>query len=269
MNDDGRLEDLRDLRLLDPAHAPRPDAGRSEGAQSLLGRVLDGSLGTPAHGRDDDRRRDWGRWAVAGAAAAAIAAGAVLLPPWGETDHAFASWTPVPEEVSAAVLDTVAEECTNELAATRLGTEVVIAEERGRVVFGVLSRPGYVSHCLLVDGQAFLSGAGSTVVPGRAATPAPDEVQTVLVAGGGGRGEDYTTITGRVGADVVGVEVHVRGLREEPGVLAGGRLPETITATVENGYYGAWWPGVGAEDIVLTVHLEDGTVLSEVPTFDR
>ncbi len=70
------------------------------------------------------------------------------------------------------------------------------------------------------------------------------------------------------GADVVGVEVHPRGPVEQPGELPGGTLPEAVTATVEDGYFAAWWPGISVRDLELTVHLADGTVVADVPVFD-
>jgi len=269
-DDDLGVQDaeLRDLRLLDPAHPPRPSAGRDEPAQALLARILEKPRVSEAPSGRTGAGSRRGRWVLVGAAAAAVAVGEVLMPPWGAPDHAFASWTPVPEEVPATVEDEIAAQCSNELAMDRLDQEVVLAEERGRVTFGLLARPGYLRHCLLADGMPVLSGSGSTGPAGGDAELAPAEVRTVMATGGGSGAEAYTTVTGRAGQDVVGVEVHPRGPVEAPGELPGGRLPDTVTATVENGYFAAWWPGISVRDLELTVHLADGTVLADVPAFD-
>ena len=261
--------DLRDLQVLDPAHDARPGAGHEPGAQALLDRVLHQPQGSTSPGEVDrvSHRRRVRRWALAGTAAAALAAGLVAVPPWGTPEQqAFATWSPVPQDVPADSLDDVGAQCTNRLAQDVLEQEVVIAEERGRVTFVLTRTPYSFRHCLLVDGEPGMSGGGS--MRSRPAEVAPTEVQTFLTTGGG-RGEDaYTTITGRVGEDVVGVQVHPRGPVAEPGALPGGELPQSVTATIDNGHYGAWWPGIN-ENVELTIHLADGTVLPNVPAFDR
>lgn len=263
-----RDEELRDLRLLDPAHGPRPAAGRTDTAQALLARILetaqDGDSSGPATGAGPRR----GRWVLVGAAAAAVTAGLVLVPPWGAPEHAFATWSPVPDEVAATTEDAIADQCSNELAMDVLDQEVVLTEERGRVTFGLLARPGYLSHCLLVDGARVIAGSGGTDYDGKPAELSPAEARTTMAASGGTGNGAYTTVVGRVGEDVVGIDVHPRGPVEEAGALPDGELPATVTATVENGYYGAWWPGVSVEDLELTIHLADGTVVTDVPVFD-
>ncbi|MDD9207006.1 hypothetical protein PU560_11085 [Georgenia sp. 10Sc9-8] len=262
-------QDLRDLQVLDPAREARPGAGREPGAQALLDRVLhepQGSTSPGEVGRVRDRRRV-PRWALAGTIAAALAAGLVAVPPWGTPEQqAFATWTPVPQDVPADSLDEVGAQCTNRLARDVLEQEVVIAEERGRVTFVVTRTPYSFRHCLLVDGEPGMSGGGS--MRNRSAEVAPTDVQTFLATGGGGGEDAYTAITGRAGEDVAGVKVHPRGPVTEPGALPGGELPQSVTATIDNGHYGAWWPGIN-ESFELTIHLADGTVLPRVPAFDR
>jgi hypothetical protein len=261
--------DLADLQVLDPARDARPGAGHEPAAQALLDRILDepqGSASRSAVERIGDRRRWRGR-ALAATAAAAVAAGVVILPPWGTPEPAFASWTPGPEEVPASYLDDVGAQCTPGSGSSDLWEQdAVIAEERGRVTFVVARTPTNLWHCLLVDGD--FRSSGHARIRGQSAEMSPTEVQTYLVAGSG-RGDDaYTAIIGQVGVDVVGVEVHPRGQVTEPGALPAGEPPESVTATIDNGYYGAWWPG-GTEEIELTIHLADGTVLSNVPAFEH
>ena len=261
--------DLADLQLLDPARDARPGAGHEPAAQALLDRILDEPQGTASQGeveRIGDRRRWRGR-ALAVTAAAAVAAGVVILPPWGTHEPAIAGWTPIPEEVPASYLDGVGAQCTRGSGSGDLWErDAVITEERGRVTFVVARTPTSLRHCLLVDGDFHSSGGAS--VRGRPTEVSPTGVQTYLAAGGGRAEEAYTAITGRVGEDVVGVEVHPRGHVSEPGALPAGEPPESVTATIDNGHYGAWWPGV-TEEIELTIHLADGTVLSNIPAFER
>lgn len=261
--------DLVDLHVLDPARAPRAGAAHERAAQVLLERILDepqGGVSWDGPGRTDDLRRRRGRF-LAGAAAAVVVVGVVVLAPWGTPDPALASWTPEPEEVPASHLDDVGAQCARgDGGSDTWRQDAVIAEERGRVTFVVARTPTELRHCLLVDGDFHSTGGAS--LRGRSADVPPADVRTALAAGGGRGDSAYTAISGQVGENVVGVEVHPRGQVAEPGALSSGAPPGSVTASIENGYYGAWWPGV-AEDIVLTIRLADGTVLSDVPAFEH
>lgn len=269
MTDDERDldQDLRELRVLDPARRARPGAGREPAAQALLEHILtsDSSAGSsdPLGGRPR-----WRRWAAAGAAVAAVAVGLVVLPPWGTPEQAFATWTAAPDVVPDSSMDELGAQCTSRSAQETLGQEVVMAEERGRVTFVVTASPSALGHCLLVDGEPHTSSSAGPRLPGQHPDVPPAGVDTYLAAGGGSGDEAYTAVVGRVGADVVAVEVHPSGLVDEAGALPPGDLPGSVDATVDNGYYGAWWPGI-TEGIELTIHLADGSVLPRVPAFDH
>lgn len=262
--------DLRQLALLDPARAPRPDAGRGPAAQALLADILETpQSGSSASGPDRVASRSGRlRWVAVAAAAAAVAVGLVVVSPWSAPEQAFATWTAVPREVAAESVDELGEQCTTRAAREELDQEAVIAEERGRVTFVVTATPYSLGHCLLVDGEMHTSGSAGPRLRGQQPEVAPTEVETYMAAGGGTGEDAYTAIIGRTGQDVVGVEVHPLGPITEPGALAPGELPESVTATVENGYYGAWWPGI-SEDFELTIHLADGSVIVNVPAFDH
>ncbi len=263
----------RDLQGLDPAPPPRPDAGRGPAAQALLERVLEtprsaaGGSGPPA------ARHPWHRWVVAGAAAAAVAVGLVAVSPWSAPEQAFATWTVAPQEVPAAVAGELGAECTNETVRDALGQEVVLAEERGRISFVVTATPGGTAtpdrlrYCLLVDGSFHTVGGGS-VSPalGGLADVAETEARAVI-GGASGIGDDaYSAILGVAGEDVVAVDVHPRGRVLEPGALPAGAPPESVAASIEDGVFAAWFPGI-TEDLALTVHLADGTVQEDLPAF--
>jgi hypothetical protein len=257
--------DLQDLRRLDPAHPPRPGSGRSPAAQAMLGRILEEPhRGAAATGAVRTRRAP--RWLLVGAAAAAVTAGLIVLPPWGAPDSAFASWTAVPEELPVARLQEQLGELpcdpgTSDGPSVRNG-DVVLAEERGDITFLVTATPASMAHCLLVDGHFHSTSWGGVVGP---VELGPDEVDTVLAAGAGQGAAGYTAIMGRVGPDVVGVDVHPLASPDDPPGLQG-QLPAKVQATVDGGYYGAWWPGGGGQ-FELTVHLADGSTIERLPAF--
>ncbi|GAA1650093.1 hypothetical protein GCM10009790_34040 [Georgenia ruanii] len=262
--------------MLDPAHAPRAATGREPAAQVMLERILaEARAGGPAGAArggggagGSAARGPVRRWLLVGAAAA-VAVGLVVLPPWGAPEHAFATWTAVPEELPVARLQERLGElpcATGRSSESSLSTgEVVLAEERGDVTFIVTASPVGMAHCLVLDGQVTSSGWGSFV---GAAELAPTEVGTVLAAGAGAGAGAYTAIYGRVGSDVVGVDVHPLGSPDDPHAPPPGVVPESVQATVDNGFYGAWWPGSGGGAFELTIHLADGTTLERVPAFE-
>ncbi|MFD1504102.1 hypothetical protein FE374_06650 [Georgenia yuyongxinii] len=88
---------------------------------------------------------------------AAVAAGLVVLPPWGAPDHAFATWTAVPEEVPATELENLLGQLPCDPGSSggpsMSSGDVVLAEERGDITFVVTASPVAMAHCLLVDGH--------------------------------------------------------------------------------------------------------------------
>lgn len=262
--------DLRDLQVLDPADVPRPDAGRGPAAQAILDRVLQESQDSTARDHDELARRRKGlRWGLVGAAAAAAVAALMVWSPWGPPEHAFATWTAEPEAVPADFLDDVGARCSGGSYSAFWEEDAVIAEERGSFTFVVALSTTMLNHCMLVDGEFVQSGA-STGARGIDEV-APDEVRPLLVSGGGYEEGPLTVMTGEVGDEVVGVEVHPSGHRspvgDPPWGVSEQELPDSVTATVDDGYFGAWWPGA-SEDHELTVHLADGTTISNVLVFD-
>ncbi|QGH70368.1 hypothetical protein [Pseudactinotalea sp. HY158] len=178
---------------------------------------------------------------------------------------AFASWTPQPEPVLSQDALAAAHECA--AGGDRGGvtpSSIPIAEQRGSVLFLLVEYPAGLDLCLGPEGEVLAAGGFSRDAP--PASLEPREVAT-LVLHTGGTGEDtLTTLVGRVGEKVTGIEIHERGPDLDPDALD--EPPETINATVEHGFYAAWWPGVTPDDatIDLTVHMSDGAV-AEVTAF--
>ena len=134
----------------------------------------------------------------------------------------------------------------------------MLSERRGDIGLTLLAGPkGLLVTCEQdLEGSGEPSGGTSEAYLTRA--PLPDQI---LSDGGSGFSEDdgepiFRVVSGLVGADVTGVIVHTA----EQG---------DVIATVENGYFTAWWPGppepedhVGGGlpmDFTFTAQLTDGT----------
>jgi len=175
--------------------------------------------------------------AATGVAALAVA-GAVVVP--GLTGgSAYASWTASPDPLVGADLAQA-----DRLCGESAGGDTLVAERRGVFRFLVSSDGVEVSDCL-VDGDG--TGGGSTT---RLADLDAPTAREALVGGymttWGPRNGDVTAIHGPTGDDVNGVTVvRSNGYRVE--------------ATVESGWWAAWWPGRADEDATIVVHRTDGT----------
>ncbi|WP_282006857.1 hypothetical protein [Propioniciclava sinopodophylli] len=213
------------------------------------------------------------RWLVPVAAASALVAGSLLLPGSPTVPNAYADWTPTPTPVAEPLLSRATESCragmaqwndrsAGEVSVDPASARVVLAEQRGSHVFLALaSDDGAEAQCLASAETGRVDGlTGSAPGAGVAPVAAPP---TGLTGGGvglqleGTSGYAYTV--GDVGEQVR--EVVVRS------------GDQTVTASVVDGHYAAWWPvtgvtpqsaaGVTAE---LDVTLADGTVLTDVQT---
>ena len=191
---------------------------------------------------------------------AAVAALVVAIPFFGGGQSAYAGWTAYPAALSTGQQSVVARRCKEwtEESITKSPTQVVLSERRGGIGLALLSGPGG----LLVTCQQVLGGSGEpsggssetylTDIPAR---------YGILSDGGSGFSEDdgepiYRVVSGRVGDDVTGVVVHTA----EQG---------DVIASVEGGYFTAWWPGPAESasrptaslpmDFTFTAQLRDGT----------
>lgn len=194
---------------------------------------------------------------------AAVAALVVAIPVFGGEQNAYAGWTAYPAALSTGQRSTVARQCQAWVqgSITKAPTQVVLSERRGDIGLALLSGPGG----LLVTCQQILGGSGEPSGGSSetylTAIPARDEI---LSDGGSGFSKDdgeptFRVVSGRVGADVTGVVLHT----EERG---------DVIATVQDGYFTAWWPGPPDTksrptgplpmDFTFTAQLRDGTTRS-------
>ncbi|MCE0486052.1 hypothetical protein [Ornithinimicrobium sediminis] len=268
--DDRDLDEL--LRTMDPADGTR---GHQERTTADLGRILAAPAGTPPPApvpRPRRRRRAWLLPVAAG-----LAGLLVVGPDLGSSDTAYASWRSAPTGVPHDDQEAAHRECvdfldsagapqedelglptTNEIAAA----ELVLAERRGRWTFTVVAvGDRAVGECLLHDAQgvsrllgSYDNGTGSLAVVDDLPALARDRVDSYGWSTGSGPAGSHSSITGRAGADVTAVTVHVPDGHD-------------VTATLSGDYWAAWWPTeidpeVGMDPLSLSasVELADGSV---------
>lgn len=261
------------LRSLDPAANVDRQLVAGPRAQESLARILatepaDLSMAPPV--RTGMARSHPRRWALAGAAL--VGAGAIVVAPGllgGET--AFASWSAIPKAVPQGEATVAGEDCrkrnmddpTDEGPGRKVveAADIVLVEGRGAWTFVLLGGAGgYEATCLLRD-----NGPGEEVTGGGyvgtldAATLASNMMVTNGTHTQSGDESSYRDITGRVGSDVAAVVLNTR--QQGP-----------VEATVDGGYFAAWWPGppiVGTEgpgpEPTVTLILKDGTTRADIP----
>lgn len=247
-----------DLRSLDPAPT-RGDRATSPAAQQLLLRVLSTprpplaqpSSPAPSHivraRRSPLPRR---RWLLA---AGALVAGAVLVPTGhGGSGAAFASWTPVPAALPAVEAAAAQAEC---LAAgpDPAGTvTAAVSERRGDYAFTLVATDRAVGSCLLLD--ATPTGPDGQQEQGAISwgpadqLPLPSALGITVQRGAtySSAAGSYTSAAGRVGADVVAVQIAPAG-------------EQSVQASVADGFFIAWWPGELNDHLAVTTTREDGS----------
>ena len=245
------------------------------------------------------RSRSVRRVAAAGLAAAILAVGAIVLPA-RSPDYAYADWTVTPTHVTTRDASRAAAACRESVSSAGDGRgtsfpasklTIRLAERRGAWVLTFLSATletttADTASCIVhlprgTDGPPVVvdwaggGGGGSSAPTGAELTPGgtaqfgPTDGLEALIRGVPRHSETFSTTTGHVGPDVVGVTIHAAG--------------RTLEASVADGAYAAWWPwpafdpsttgapgGEGGPEPALRydVTLRDGTVHRDiVPTY--
>lgn len=254
---DRRPDAAVNLRLIDPT-AGTP-GGRVNGptAQALLDRIIatsrTGADSEVATGHDMAKPlrgpRPHRRWLMAGSAAAVLAAGAVVVPGLGG-DKAYASWTAVPSAVSPDLAHELARSCIAASPNRDATMRAALSERRGDYTFTLVATDQSIGSCLWPESMPGVEVEGGSSWGELDSNAAPSRDGVLVLRGGQwqGAGEDhpYTTTTGRVGSDVASVVVTPDG-------------GQAVQATVEDGYFMAWWPGRASDDITIAATLVDGT----------
>jgi hypothetical protein len=170
--------------------------------------------------------------------AAAAVVGALTLPNLG-SDPAYASWTPQPSPLAAADRDELADRCSAQVAAEYRYSEpdraarITHGERRGDYAYVSVVTPGWSASCFR-DHDGKLRNASIMM----------DPVDTAALGGSGVEmhgwpqmrtEEGYCRLmTGHVGSEVAGIDIVVRA--------QSGDDTRTVRATVEDGYFLAWYP---------------------------
>jgi hypothetical protein len=196
-------------------------------------------------------------WSAVGAASVSLLAGittvVVLLS--SDTTPALAGWTPVPSTPSASALAAATALCRAQggpLFEKAVTGRLVLADQRGHYVSEVYASRIDTGVCIAADfGQT--SEEGDATVLGFDAAPGPDQLG--LPAGGGGTAPGFEGgavelhLYGLAGKDITKVEF----------LFAGG---SSVEATVENGWYFAWWPSQNEPRSVSVTTRSGSTIRS-------
>jgi len=213
------------------------------------------------------------RWAAPAGAAASLA---IVLAVWpGGAENALASWVPVPTTPHATQVEATQHACDRamstaiaQLAKTQrssgvhlpdaptsehelAGRAVLLAEQRGDVIFVLSANTGWTVGCLGAPGvSTTLTEATPSDLSHRVAPPAETGVDVLSSADEGDASDTHATLVwGRAGASVE--QVHVTTVDGT-----------TISATVDGGYWSAWWPTNNPDhssDATVAVTLDDGS----------
>jgi hypothetical protein len=242
--------DLTRLATLDPASGREPTEGEWFRSRARL----EEAMATPFPVRRPRARR----LAIGLAAVTALATGvAVAIPtmlPAGDT--AYASWTPVPEDLSGPDTIAAADACARSWDHGGTAGEVVLAERRGISSLLIMwLREGPLIGCWSLTAGETAGIAQLATGPGTE-PPLPPAGRINLDGGMGAAGngdERYSQASGRLGPGVTGVDI----------VLPNG---DTVRATTRKGWWAAWWPGPEAAPgpgqvsmVRIVVHNTHGT----------
>jgi hypothetical protein len=186
-------------------------------------------------------------WPIAGAAGVAVACCAVIAVllfssssgPLG-VSMAYAGWSATPTKPTPTVLAKAIAACNwlaNDRSAAKLVGRRVLTDERRKYVAVIYVSGTRESDCIS-DGRHTSTGVGfNDGILKRYAAPGPDQLG--LASGGGGPAPGFPG--GRSGH---GVYENTMGLAGSNIIAVTFRFGDrmTVEATVQNGWYFAWWP---------------------------
>jgi hypothetical protein len=178
----------------------------------------------PYHPRTRRLRRP-AAFGVTGAALAGGAGAAIAL--LGGAAPAFAGWTPQPTTPSAGQLATANSNCAARLSSQNLPLK--LSDVRGPFTFEIYASDQASAAC--ITGPSFTSA--SSMASSEPINVPADHLDLSALHATNGQGDSYSIADGRAGADVTGATLE----------LSDG---SHVTATVENGWFVAWWPSTAA-----------------------
>jgi hypothetical protein len=274
------------LRSLDPANVD-PQVAAGPRAQATLAQILASDVSEPTttmpvnSGWARPPRR---RWVVAGAALVVVgvliaapsvlkAKTAMVVPRALGGNTAFASWSPTTKVVTPAEAALAGKRCkaeqlhdVNTATARKVvgSSQIRIVDRRGAwtmVYLGGGVQPGYEVICLneYDSHGAMLNGGGTAGSGGPRPSPvASNTVAPIPILGFSTQSGATWCVAGQVGSDVVSVVINT--IEHGP-----------VEATIQNGYFAAWWPGPSldihkfAAPPTYTLTLRDRTIRANIP----
>lgn len=235
------------LKELDAARGVPDDLAGTPHAREVLSRVMDPTQLPAPPARVSARQAV--KYAVA---AGTVLLGGAVLVDFAKGGPAYASWTPNARAASPEQKARLVWDCLSR--ASGHGYRVRLVELRGRYAYTVLQgSDGYEATCLVQDPDA----DPITMVAGFQGPLAQDPPRAGLVTDSvrdmtNDRGEVAFEVTGKAGPDVVSVAI-VTDFGD-------------VEATLEDGYFAAWWPGrqslipsFGPPNPTVRITLKDGT----------
>ena len=171
--------------------------------------------------------------AVGGLASVAGTAGVVLALTGGATS-AFAGWKSTPTTAGAQQLAAAQQACADQ--APIAGLPLKLSDTRGPFTFQIYASDRVAAICTTGPSFRSVSAMGSSAP----VTVADAKIQASFAHTTNRDGQAFAFADGRLGADVSAVTFD----------LTDGTK---VTATVQNGWYVAWWPGAAeAKSVELT-----------------
>lgn len=186
---------------------------------------------------------------VAASVAAGLMIATTLLP---GSDRAYAGWSAMPSPLTGEAAQTAQEDCTAYHGGA--GWRTVVSEQRGDWTVVMLRGEGdALAMCHARDGH--IGTGGVHVAP----APVGAEITVLDLNGLSSGGEPYTFpplpwdghyfVTGRAGEEVTAITLHT---------TAG-----AVTASLDSGYWVAWWPLKDERDweehLSAAITLRDGS----------
>ncbi|GAA2660408.1 MULTISPECIES: hypothetical protein [Actinosynnema] len=235
------------LRRLDPAAGREPSGEEWIRSEARIERIIGGEGEAAAVRERRSVRRRIG--VVVTAAVVAVGLVVVGLVP-GATDEAFARWTPDPDVLPGELAMPQVLACAKSLGAELTPEDVVLVERRGIASILVLREGGGYAECMVV-GERVFNWQGLYDREPEALTGAEATVETMSSSGEGD--EQYSRIVGRVGPEVLAVDVR----------MGDGRV---VRAGSAGQWWTAWWPGPEGGEVggtTLVLHTASGATEHE------
>lgn len=279
------LGERRSAALLEPNH-------RSDLLSEIVGTGRNARHLSVRHRPGSPPRRLWATIGVSGTALTGGVVAAVLLlsstaPP------AFAGWTPVPTPATPAALATATSTCNSQWDQSSPSvlsvSQVVLSETRDNYTAALYLTNNGVYDCI-TDGDAHGTGVGRAATTAPTSTPGSDQITVPIGSGGAAPGfpggnpnqplpqrwqqalSHMTNSAQRARQEQIWRNALAHGVESNDYGQAGKDVSAitfsftdglTVDATVQNGWYFAWWPTL---DIPTTVAVTTptGTITSSL-----